>query len=223
MNQRPRVGFCAAMVLALGAAVTPFTAKANLITNGSFESPVFNGTSTDGNPYYFYGLSPSAPAGWSMTGPQLIWFRSRAPYWMASDGNQYIEISSGYSGDVYQSFATQAGAQYTVSFDYAPDPLLDATSNDDSLNVLIDGVSALFVDLGDTTVGNLDWTSHSFNFTAASTLTELRFADGFAGLPYRGSVVDNVSVTAVVDTVPGAMSLAAVTLWLFALRLRREV
>lgn len=52
---------------------------ANLLTNGSFESPWFSGGSDDGRPYYYYArnLGPNFVTGWQHD-TSLAYLRSRA-------------------------------------------------------------------------------------------------------------------------------------------------
>ena len=112
------------------------------------------------------------------------------------------------TAQLYQSFPTTPGAEYTVSFDYAPS---GATSGvDDAVSARIDGVERLYID-GTTTVKTpLTWTKQSFTFVATSSSTELRFVDGGPVAGINGGFLDNVKVEPTVDPVALTLSVATV-------------
>ncbi len=187
------------------------TAGVNLIANGSFEQPQFTAQTTDGLPYYFYGLvGENAIDHWTHPGNFVV-LRNRAPFWVASDGEQYIELQSGFNPFIEQTVSTVVGQQYILSFDYAS----QAGSNgaDDALRVVWDGEMVSTVDLDDDNVNQIEWRRYSFSVTASAELTTLRFEDAFAGLGFIGPLLDNVELVVIpAPTATLALFLAAVPL-----------
>ncbi len=193
------------VALALFAVCAP--AQANSLTNDSFESPNIDANQNDGSVYYWYVRNTTNATGWGRTGNSWTWLDSRAPFWQASDGNQYTELEHGYVGAIFQSFATTEGMTYVITFHYAPIPGLGASNTDDKVNALIDGTLVYSVDGTAATLPTLTWSLQSFSFVAKNSITELRFADGGIGQPYNGGFLDNVSVNAAVPE-PGTGSYA---------------
>jgi VCBS repeat-containing protein len=180
----------------------------NLVTNGSFESPNYVGTRTDGTSYVLYSIVNSALGlpGWNQTGGSLVIADSVTGGWMASDGNQFIEIDTGFNGAEFQKIATTPGQQYRLTFDYAPDAAQPVPTTDDKMNVFINGTLVQTYDRSDTTVTTIDWSTESITFTATGTSTEIRFADAVVGQPYTGPNLDNVKLFALAPTLTMTVS-----------------
>jgi len=160
--------------------------------NGSFESPVRHGGLDDGMPYYYY-VRAAPLADWRIVGPCLDILDSRPPYWVAADGEQFVEPESGFGVAIEQTLATIPGAQYRIRFAYAPNPI--AAGTDDLLNVYWDGTLATRVDEASTDMTRLAWTYVECVVQARGRETVIRFEDGFAGVFYTGPYLDDVSVT----------------------------
>lgn len=174
------------------------------VINGSFESPNVVATLDDGTGLYLYTRNSTVATGWTMSGSQWIWIGSRAPFWVAADGNQYTEVESGFSGAISQSLATVAGQQYTLSFSYAANPFVAAGNADDSMRVSFGGSFVDLIDGTDTTQNDLNWMTKSYVVTATSSSSILQFEDGFVGQPFHGGFLDNVSVVPVPE--PGTFA-----------------
>jgi len=183
----------------------PLPASGNIVLNGSFESPDHVATFTDGHPYYLY-IHTTPLDYWTIDGSVLAFYDSRSPYWIAADGDQYLELESGYGRAIEQTLNTIPGAPYTIRFAYAPNPGVSDT--DDTLNLLWDGVLLASLDGADTNGGVLDWVYYEFTTQAASTASVIRFEDGVSGVLHKGPLLDNVSVTLV--PVPGAIVLCGI-------------
>ena len=146
------------------ALMVPFSANANLITNGSFEDPdIPTGT---------WQVLNSIP-GWATSfgpGIEIQDHVAGSPY----AGNQHVELDShANSGMIQTAITTFQGQQYTLSFAYSPRPGVAATSNGIELyfdNVLIDSFTASGIGLGDTA-----WSIRSYTLTATRTSSLLEF------------------------------------------------
>lgn len=145
----------------------PQTFAQNLVQNGSFETGDFTDWSTNGNFEFTQVVS----------GPFYV-------YNGAQDGNFYVTAGPvGSLGGISQSFADQAGAQYTFSF------YLNAVGDSPSEFVAYwDGTPIL--DLTDPNTGGV-WTLESF--------TETGTGNDSIGFGFRDDpeyiALDNVSVS----------------------------
>ena len=197
--------------------VSAHGAKADLIVNGSFESP--------GIPNYFYTnygtqTNPTNWGGTSFTGWDVpvnnvdIVARSPNGPWTgaAADGSQYLDlVGYGGTGGIAQTFATTPGQAYRLSFAYSNNPggsanparmLVDIT--DGSSNTIL--FSSNFVH-GGAQAGNLDWTHFSTVFIADGTSNTIRFTeiDGASGCCNGGVLLDAVGISAVPEPSTWAM------------------
>ena len=187
----------AAIAAALGVAQS--AAAANLLNNGSFEN-------VGGAPFqswggYTFGFDgfggADALPGWTINSGNVDVTTSASPWGPAADGSNSLDINGWEAGSISQTFATVAGATYTVSFDYsrnaagAPDP---ATATVSAGGATYD-VSAP----NDGSLGsefNFIWKPVSFTFVGDGNPTTLTVA---ATVPGNGGVFfDNFQVTGAV-------------------------
>lgn len=221
-----------AVTFAAMAGVSQFTSTvgASIITDGSFESITGNG---DRNSGYVIGTAwtvgdPNELGGdaWADgtriakggPGNDQVYTRfnnqNRTGAAVATDGVDLITFHGGNRewGEIFQSFTTIIGQQYTVSFDLRDvdnqaqifkaqvfDGLLDVTTSAFRSSVNMVGAlgSLTFADVSNTT-----WQNYSFNFTATGTTSTLSFLSSSS----VGSETDLDNV--VVDEVPEPASLA---------------
>ena len=93
-------------------AITSFVLPVNLVSNGSFETPVVGGT------YVTHTAGQNIEAGRSRA-TQFTWWRA---LWTASDGTQSMDLSSNPGGAIYQDVPTVPGQQYFLHFALSGDP-----------------------------------------------------------------------------------------------------
>ena len=183
---------CAAtMILYAGS----LAAQTNLIGNGSFESPT-----NDASAWVVAAGYPYAIAGWKVTVGDSMVIRDTDAWVLtpAKDGHQFwlpclSPAGMSVSGKIQQTFATESGKTYDVSFYYA---FLDAT------HYGLGKVTAyLTYDVGGTPTrlaiaADTPWTKETFQFTATGVTTTLTFSGGASvGTAYPGPGVDVVVVT----------------------------
>jgi len=169
------------------------SAKANLLSNGSFELASINPGSG------VIGVAPGQTSitSWDVVSEDVQYIGT---YWEASDGIRSLDLDgmTGSSGGVSQTFSTVAGDQYNVTFDMAGNfenlptikPLrVSADGQFQDFNFDITGRSAL----------NMGWTPMSWLFTAddtSATLQILSLTETLGLTEGWGAALDNVSVLA---------------------------
>jgi len=164
-----------------------FTAQANLIVNGGFETPVVVGT-------YEHRNGAELP-GWALYSSYKGTVQFSTVYDPVSEGSQAVQIE--VPGDwIGQSFPSVIGESYTVSFDlsaysgyggpglgYHPCPcvsILEVTVG--NISEIVNGSSAGYM-------------AHTLEFVADALVTTLRFESlGVPTIWGNYPQVDNVSV-----------------------------
>ena len=192
--------------LAILFAFAAVNARADLIVNGSFDSFAVNppnDVNFGGWVRYFSPPANTDIAGWTISGTPSdgapnnvdLVHNFTYPSFTGTAGSQSLDMEGaiGASGEISQSFATTPGDTYTLSFEYANNPMIGP--HPASANVLVTGSTTLVntdVAHTDSTFTNMDYTLFSQNFVADSTTTTLQFealtSSGF------GIALDAVSV-----------------------------
>jgi hypothetical protein len=166
-------------------------AHANLLVNGSFEDGVFV---NQGNQTMSPGIGSTVISGWTVVTDATAWINAGNPFGLAaSDGSRFLDLTNYSAGAPFaglsQSFATTAGATYTLSFDLGGS---NAWGRPDALIASAAGTSATFTTgPASATTPNNDWYHESMTFTATGATTTLTL-QGSAGGNYIG--LDNVVV-----------------------------
>jgi hypothetical protein len=207
------------LFLACGLLLIPQLYAANLIVNGSFESPGFAGS------YAPFIATSTALTGWTIPGPGTtiihhspdVGIANNSTYNFAQSGDYYLDLSgTGSQSPIYQDFSTVPSATYNLSFYIGAS---NANPPASTIRFDLSGSTAL---LGAALTPsapstNINWTLQSFNFVADSTITRLSFS-GLSGIDDNASFVDSVSVTAI----PEPASLLTLCLSSLALLRRRR-
>jgi len=155
-------------VLAVAVLTGPTAAKANLVTNGGFD--------TDASGWSFNRTSYS-DAGWVNSG------NPAGSFWVNHNGT---DIGSDPDPMLSQTIATTEGLQYLLTFDFSRDRIAAGITG---LAVDVDGVQlATYVIPTD-----FNWRSESLMFTAASAASTLAFRSEINGTDYD-ALIDNVYV-----------------------------
>lgn len=172
-----------ALLLAVLFGVSP-VCSASLIQNGSFED------NRVGNGQWAWFQSAAVP-NWSGSNIEIWHNYQQLP---AYEGVQFIELNAHGPNQgawsIFQSFDTQIGQQYQLSFAYRA-----RTSNQERFNVSVGDFSQLFSDHT-----RQAWSVFSGSFTATSTTSVLRFTSLNSGT--YGNFIDDVQVNAVSTLVP---------------------
>jgi len=195
----------AILVFAAVSSAAVHSANAQLIINGSFETPdtptymyIYAGQTTlapwvVGTPYVEVG---DAVGNGFITGP-------------AFEGAQMLDLH----GRLTQAFATTPGSLYTVTFAYTDNPVEPAVSGPASARVrLFDGLgdrlNQTFTHTG-AVANYFNWTVFNGEFTAVQSTTRLEFTPltTVAGRDPGGIMLDAVAVRVVPEPGSGALLL----------------
>ncbi|MBZ9611641.1 DUF642 domain-containing protein [Rheinheimera maricola] len=181
--------------------VASFSSHAGLIINGDFESHTLKAGS-------WSWMSSNLFEGWSGSNIE-IWNGLNGVH--AVSGNHFIELNAHGSNQgnwsIFQTFATDIGQQYQLSFFYRA-----RNNSNEQFDVSLAGVNWLIDD--HTTQG---WSFASRSFVATDSNTTLRFTALNSGT--MGNFLDAVQVSSLpsVQAVPEPASIAAFGLGLLAL------
>lgn len=195
--------FTIATLLTCGAA------NANLVVNGNFETGSLSSWTASGN-------VDRTPCN---AGPSCYFGGGN----MAQDGGYMAGFNSGNSGPngiLSQSFATVAGATYTVSFDYGITAYGQASQS--MTASILDGATVIASDVVTGLQSSSPMlTNFRFDFVAASATSTIRFSDFPGNQSWdTDGLLDNVSVAAAVPE-PGSVALLALGLLGLAVSNRR--
>jgi hypothetical protein len=183
-------------------------ARADIVLNGSFESPTISfgfyenyGTKTDPTNY---GGS-SFDSSWTITTNNVDIVTANGTGWAAPAfvGTQYLDlVGYGSTGGISQSLATKAGQTYELTFAFGNNP---GSTNSASALVTVGDLSQTVTHTTSTT-NDINWTVFSGDFTASSSSTSLSFLET-VGSNNGGVLLDGISVSAVPEPSTWAMML----------------
>lgn len=178
-------------------------ASANLIINGSFESPIVpSGSFTN------YSGGSTAINGWKVVGADSAivntTFTQSGITFQAQDGNQWIDLagvsSNSQTSGVTQDVHTVIGMAYELSF-----YLGSATDNHfffpTTVDLSIDGSARVSYNNPATPNDMLYWKLFTVPFTAQDSVTTITFFNGGTSNNFN-SALDNVSLTEVTSPSP---------------------
>ncbi|MEN6424513.1 MAG: hypothetical protein ABFE13_04065 [Phycisphaerales bacterium] len=196
-------------VLAIAVLPAAF-AHANLITNGSFETPD-QATGT----WSVYGSIP----GWTTTFGPGIEIQDHVTG-LAYDGDQFVELDSHSNSGMLQQVAVTAGASYDLSFAYSPRPGVAATST--GIEVWFDGGLLDTVAGSGIGLSNTSWSILNYNVTPTGNLVNLEFR-AVGTSDSLGGYIDDVQMNGSTVPVPGAVVLGTLGMSLVGWLRRRQV
>lgn len=165
------------------------TANANMIVNGSFETPDISTGS--------WSIFPSIPS-WITTfggGIEIQDHVAASPL----DGNQHVELDRWNNSGMSQQITTIGGQSYLLSFAYSPRPGVFISSNGIEVffnSILLDSISVNGIGLPDTI-----WAIFNYPVTATSALSLLEFRATGQSDSY-GGYIDNVQFNQATTVVP---------------------
>lgn len=203
-------------IVLASASLLDTTARADisLIVNGSFENGNVSGA------FSTLAAGSLGLTGWTIEEGQIDYIGS---YWEASDGSCSIDLNGFVAGTISQTFATEIGKTYYVTFDMSGNPDGNSSNVNPEKNLLVQaaGQSAEFsFDSSDSTLSDMGWVTQTWSFVATDTTTTLSFTslDVYSGGSSwakdngYGAALDNVSVVAV--PIPGSLLLSVIGLGL---------
>lgn len=181
------------VLLAIAVALAPVNARADLIVNGSFGTFVQSGGTLDadfGGWIRYFGPPTNTTnteiTGWTISGQNGVIPNNvdlvhnfTYPSFTNTAGSNSLDMEGavGASGVIFQSFATTPGDTYTLSFEYANNPMPGPTSSG-TMNVLVTGTGTVLnqnVTHTGSLFTNMNYNLFSQNFVADSTTTKLQF------------------------------------------------
>lgn len=181
-------------------AVSGAAARADSIVNGSFESGPAVGVSGS------VVLNPGSVVipGWTTTRGRITYLNE--VYWVANTGTRSVSLHDGQPGGISQTFPTQSGAVYRLSFVMSGEPFvtpfvrhLRATTGSATQDFNTDISPAWHWDMG--------WAERSWEFSASGPSTTLELYSLETGA--FGPAIDDVAVNFVSASVPGSPSALA--------------
>jgi hypothetical protein len=155
------------------------------------------------------GDSTTIP-GWTVVTPSLYGSSGGSvdltanAYWNAQDGSYSIDLAgtSSEPGGIYQDVATTPDVRYTLTYWTAVNG--DQTAGQTHMmNVVVGGTTVATIQA--ISAGRpLQWVQQSTVVTATSSTTRIEFDDATSGDLIQGPALDNVSLTAIPDTITAA-------------------
>ncbi len=201
----------AAVVLALSLSIGG--AKANLLVDGSFDTPAFpppgiNGFYSNygpvaGDPHYV-GPQFDNPNGWTITSGNVDLVYVTGSPWIGAQPNTdpyFLDLNGNQAGSIQQSFLTTAGQWYHLSFYYSNNPGGSPDPNRASVQV---GSLSDTIDYNGATQSNLNWVHYTADFQASGASTTLSFTQ-IDQCCNGGILLDSVSVAPVPEPATWAM------------------
>ena len=201
-----------AVCAAMGLTALPGIGHANLITNGNLASVCGSGSFCT----YNSGDSTSI-SNWSVTSGSVDLITG---YWQAPPGGgNSVDLDGNAPGGIQTSFATNAGTEYTLSFELSGNP--DGGNPLKTVQVDVAGVIQTFT--FDTSAmgsskSNMKWVLETLTFVATGATTLLKFTSLDGSGPY-GAVIANVDVEV---PEPGTLALLGAGLLATAGVMRRK-
>ena len=175
--------------------------RRDLIQNGSFES----GAVTDDFNFIPLNIGSTAINQWTVTRDQIDYYDNE---WVAADGDRSLDLNGTPGvGGIAQTFVTEVGREYTVTFALAGhnSGLLQ------TLGISAAGQMETFAFQSSQDPNNLGWSQQSWQFTATEPETTLEFYSLQSAYPYGGPALDDVAVVVSDAPLPNWLTFDATT------------
>ena len=226
------------LLVAVGVVTAPL-ARANLLTDGSFETPIVPATSQCG-PYadcLGFSLQNSDLGGWTVVGKggvasTILLLGSnyiepdhgdgKTLRFLPADGSQAVDLTGegnqGTTNGIKQTVTTIVGQTYALTFDvghqwdHAP-----GYAGASSVSLWLDGTEMQVYSNSADTPENVTWEQFTFTFSAPTDQTTIAFlnatpvGNNFAGLD--GVVLNAVSEASTLAVFAGGLGLLSVLTW----------
>jgi choice-of-anchor C domain-containing protein len=196
---------------AIGAFSPAAHAAPELIINGGFESSAnaFAGSFMT----YYTGLD-----GWTINTGSVDLINT---YWAPAAGNFSLDLNGEGSASISQSFITEIGKTYNVSFSMAGNPD-NSSDNIKTISANVTAPNVFSFDIAGKSSANMGWVTQTFSFVATGTSSTLTFVGDPANTFY-GAALDQVSVMqAVPEPETYAMLLAGLGMMGYLARRRKD-
>jgi len=158
-----------------------------VIVNGHFEwGP---------SPQHFTTMNAGSNAlsGWKINSGSVDYVVN----WQAAHGGRSLDMAGSQDGSISQSFATESGSEYQVTFYLAGNPEGGETIKTLEVSAANDSETFTFDTTGKS-MSNMGWEKKTFDFTATSGTTTLTFTSIGGGA--FGATLDDVSVVQINPT-----------------------
>ncbi|WP_310390079.1 choice-of-anchor C family PEP-CTERM protein [Roseateles sp.] len=193
----------------IAAPALSFAAGPEMVVNGSFEQ--YSGASFNG--FAKLAAGASELTGWTVGATSVDIINGN---YGAVSGNSIDMLGTPGPGSVAQTLSTVIGQTYWLQFDLSSNRGGDNDAAGKELTVAgLGGGAAMSFSALTPGVAH-----QSYSFTADSTSTLLQFSSGPSG--FSGSVLDNVSVTAVPEPQTYALMLGGLAAMAFVARRRQQ-
>jgi choice-of-anchor C domain-containing protein len=158
------------------------SAASELVTNGSFETPVVSGLF---NPYG----AGSSFGGWEVGGGGVDHLSA---YWEPFDGNQTVDMSGSGAGTLSQTLNIASGTEAVLTFWLAGNP--ECGPDEKSISVVWNGnnLGAHTFNISGKSTANMGWVEVDETLAGTGVPTELQFVSNTESA--CGPVIDGVTV-----------------------------
>jgi choice-of-anchor C domain-containing protein len=160
-----------------------------LVVNGNFELPVVGGSFRT-----FYG--GSSFEGWSVGGYSIDLNHTHN---LAASGQQSIDLSGYGSGNISQNISTIPGKKYLLKFAMSGNPVGGPKIKYMSIWWGNNIVTTLSFDTTGKSTTNMGWKYYTYLLETTTYSNVIKFADVTANNYSYGSMLDDVSITEMVD------------------------
>jgi choice-of-anchor C domain-containing protein len=184
--------FRAAFALALCGSLIAASPRADMLTNGGFES----GAAVPATGILAVAPGSLALTGWTVVGGAINIVTN--DYWACLSGVRSVELSSSGPGAIQQSIASTSGSVYRLTFSISGEPFSTPTIK--HLRVSAGATTQDFTfDVTPAWHWDMHWEQHTLDFAAPGPLTTVTLTSmdaGPAGPAIDGASIDFVSADA---------------------------